>query len=298
MKIALAFPDLYEIGTSHFGLQILYNILNREAHIVAERVYAPAEDMETALREAGLPLCSLETGHSLADFDIVGFSLLYELNYTNILNMLDMAGLPLWSRERGETDPLVIGGGPCAVNPEPVADFFDAIVIGDGESVILELTRTWRQWRQDGGSRRQLLERWAGLEGVYVPALYEVVFDADGLPVVTPLAGAPERVRRAVVADLDEAAFPDAPILPFGRPVHDRLRLEISRGCTRGCRFCQAGMIYRPVRERSPANLLELTAKALAQTGYEDLSLLSLSTSDYACIGELMTQLMARPRCA
>lgn len=294
LKIALAFPDLYEIGTSHFGLQILYHILNQEADILAERVYAPAEDMEAALRKAGIPLGSLESGRSLADFDIIGFSLLYELNYTNILNMLDMADLALWSRERGETDPMVIGGGPCAVNPEPVADFFDAIVVGDGEAVIQELARVWRQWKAQGGNRQELLKQWAGIEGVYIPSFYNVAYDADGLPIITPLPGAPERVQRAVVADLDGAAFPDAPILPFGRPVHDRLRLEISRGCTRGCRFCQAGMIYRPVRERGPARLLDLTAKALASTGYEDLSLLSLSTSDYACISELMIQLMAR----
>jgi radical SAM family uncharacterized protein/radical SAM-linked protein len=294
LKIALAFPDLYEIGTSHFGLQILYHILNDEADILAERVYAPAEDMEAALRNAGLPLGSLESGRSLASFDIVGFSLLYELNYTNILNMLHLAGIPLWSRERDASVPLIIGGGPCAVNPEPVADFFDAIVVGDGESVILAMARVWRQWKTGGGSRKDLLRRWAAIEGVYVPALYTVAYNADGLPAVTPLPGAPERVRRAVLADLDEAAFPEAPILPFGRPVHDRLRLEISRGCTRGCRFCQAGMIYRPVRERRPATLLDLTTKALARTGYEDLSLLSLSTSDYACIVELMTRLMAR----
>jgi radical SAM family uncharacterized protein/radical SAM-linked protein len=294
LKIALAFPDLYEIGTSHFGLQILYHILNSQPDILAERVYAPAEDMEAELRGAGLALSALESGRPLSDFDIIGFSLLYELNYTNILNMLDLAGLELWARARAETDPLVIGGGPCAVNPEPVAAFFDAIVVGDGEEVILDMSRVWRQWRQNSGARSELLKRWAAIEGVYVPALYRVRYDASGLPTVQALQGASERVRRRVVDDLDAAVFPDAPILPFGRPVHDRLRLEISRGCTRGCRFCQAGMIYRPVRERHPATLLELTAEALARTGYEDLSLLSLSTSDYACIAELMAALMTR----
>lgn len=294
LKIALAFPDLYEIGTSHFGVQILYNLFNQEDDILAERVYAPAEDMEAELRAAGLPLTALESGRPLADFDIIGFSLLYELNYTNILNMLDLAGLKLYARERGESDPLVIGGGPCAVNPEPVADFFDAIVVGDGEGVTLEMVRAWQQWKRGGGSKADLLEIWAAIEGVYVPSLYAVSYDAAGLQVTEALSSAPQRVRRAVVADLDAAVFPEAPILPFGRPVHDRLRLEISRGCTRGCRFCQAGMIYRPVRERSPATLLDLTTKALAQSGYEDLSLLSLSTSDYACIGELMARLMAR----
>ncbi|MDJ0782787.1 MAG: TIGR03960 family B12-binding radical SAM protein [Desulfosarcinaceae bacterium] len=294
LKIALAFPDLYEIGTSHFGLQILYHILNAESDILAERVFAPAEDMEAQLRTAGLPLSALESGRPLADFDIIGFSLLYELNYTNILNMLELAGLGFWAHERTETDPLVIGGGPCAVNPEPVAAFFDAIVVGDGEGVILDICRAWQQWRRQGGSKEALLTRWAAIDGVYVPSLYEVTYDAAGLPSIDARAGAPARVRRTVVADLDAAKFPDAPILPFGRPVHDRLRLEISRGCTRGCRFCQAGMIYRPVRERSPANLIALAKSALARTGYEDLSLLSLSTSDYACISELMAALMGR----
>jgi radical SAM family uncharacterized protein/radical SAM-linked protein len=293
LKVALAFPDLYEIGTSHFGLQILYHLLNQEADILAERVYAPAEDMEAELRAAELPLGALESGRPLADFDIIGFSLLYELNYTNILNMLDLAGLKFWAKERQERDPLVIGGGPCAVNPEPVADFFDAIVVGDGETVTLEMMRVWQQWKRGGGGKADLLKSWAAIEGVYVPSMYVVTYDGADLPVTQAKPGAPERVRRALVADLDAAVFPDAPILPFGRPVHDRLRLEISRGCTRGCRFCQAGMIYRPVRERSPATLLDLTTKALANTGYEDLSLLSLSTSDYACIGELMARLMS-----
>jgi radical SAM family uncharacterized protein/radical SAM-linked protein len=294
LKCALAFPDLYEIGTSHFGLQILYHILNRQDDMLAERVYAPAEDMEAELRGADLPLCALESGRPLVDFDIIGFSLLYELNYTNIINMLALAGLKLWARERAETDPLIIGGGPCAVNPEPVAEFFDAIVVGDGEEVILELARAWRAWRPTGESKAELLKRWAAIQGVYVPALYEVRYDHVGFPSIQALEGAPERVRRRVVGDLDGAVFPDQPILPFGRPVHDRLRMEISRGCTRGCRFCQAGMIYRPVRERKPETLLDLTVKALAKTGYEDLSLLSLSTSDYTCITELMACLMAR----
>ncbi|MEJ2639031.1 MAG: TIGR03960 family B12-binding radical SAM protein [Desulfosarcinaceae bacterium] len=294
LKIALAFPDLYEIGTSHFGLQILYHLLNAQTDILAERVYTPAEDMEAELRDASIALCALESGRPLSDFDIIGFSLLYELNYTNILNMLDLAGLKLWARERSETDPLVIGGGPCAVNPEPVAEFFDAIVVGDGEEVILEMSHVWLQWRQDRGAKTELLKRWAAIEGVYIPALYRVLDDDADFQTVEALKGASGQVRRRVVGDLDAAAFPETPIVPFGRPVHDRLRLEISRGCTRGCRFCQAGMIYRPVRERHPATLLELTAKALSKTGYEDLSLLSLSTSDYACIAELMASLMAR----
>jgi radical SAM family uncharacterized protein/radical SAM-linked protein len=293
LKIALAFPDLYEIGTSHFGLQILYHILNVQPDMLAERVYAPAEDMEAELRKAGLALGALESGRPLSDFDIIGFSLLYELNYSNILNMLALAGLKLWANEREEKDPLVIGGGPCAVNPEPIAEFFDAIVVGDGEEVILELSRVWQQWRKSRGAKADLLKRWAHIEGVYIPALYSVRYSEAGFPTIQALEGAPQRVKRRVVSDLDAAVFPETPILPFGRPVHDRLRMEISRGCTRGCRFCQAGMIYRPVRERRPDTLLELTSKALARTGYEDLSLLSLSTSDYACIAELMAGLMA-----
>ncbi len=295
LRIALAFPDLYEIGTSHFGLQILYHILNRRPDIAAERVFAPAPDLEARLRASATPLFSLESHSDLGRFDIIGFSLLYELNYTNVLTMLDLAGVPLLAAERRRRHPFVIAGGPCTCNPEPVAEFFDAMVVGDGEQAVLDLAERWLDWKASGtGERRDLLESWAEVEGVYVPSFFEARIGADAIQSVAPRHPGRETVRRAVIGDLDAAAFPDRPVIPFGKPVHDRLRLEISRGCTRGCRFCQAGMIYRPVRERAPQNLLALAERALCHTGYEDLSLMSLSTGDYRCIAPLMERLMAR----
>jgi radical SAM family uncharacterized protein/radical SAM-linked protein len=294
LKFLFAFPDRYEIGTSHFGIQILYPILNRQPDILAERVFAPAPDMAEKMKSKGVPLSGLESGRPARQFDIIGFSLLYELNYTNVLAMLDLASIPFRSLDRDEGDPLIIAGGPCTFNPEPVADFFDAMVIGDGEEVLPEMARKWIQWEEGRRKdRSELLRDWSRTSGVYIPSFYRPRYDENGFQRISPVEGAPERVSRAVVADLDSAAFPDRPLVPFGKPVHDRLRLEISRGCTRGCRFCQAGMIYRPVRERSLDTLLKLCDSALSNTGYEDLSLLSLSTSDYGCIGPLLDRLMA-----
>jgi radical SAM family uncharacterized protein/radical SAM-linked protein len=297
LKFALAFPDLYEIGTSHFGIQILYQVLNNHPDIAAERVFAPAEDMEALLRSSQVPLTSLETGTPLIQFDILGFSLLYELNYTNILTILDLAGIPFFSRDRKNGFPLVVGGGPCACNPEPLADIFDAFVIGDGEAVALEMAEAWLACQKAGSlDRAEVLNAWSSITGVYIPARFAVRYDPSGFQKSRPAAdtaGARTgRVTRAVLADLDRAAFPRNPILPYGRPVHDRLRLEVSRGCTRGCRFCQAGMIYRPVRERSEKTLMAVSRASLDQTGYEDISLLSLSTGDYSCINSLMAGLM------
>ncbi len=295
LRFALAFPDLYEIGTSHFGMQILYHVLNSQPEIAAERVFAPARDMERELRSTGTPLFSLENRTPLDRFDIIGFSLLYELNYTNVLTILDLSGIPFLSADRGPRHPLIIAGGPCTCNPEPVADFFDAMVVGDGEQVVLELSRAWIEWSASGGQEREtLLRRWSGIEGVYIPAFFSPHYDADGFQRHALCWHDYKTVRRVVVADLDAAPFPDRPIVPFGKPVHDRLRLEVSRGCSRGCRFCQAGMIYRPVRERMPGKLLDLAQASLAATGYEDVSLLSLSTGDYGCIAGLMERLMAR----
>lgn len=291
LHLALAFPDLYEIGTSHFGMQILYDVLNRDPRISAERVFALAPDMDRALAARGLPLVSLERRRPVADFDIVGFSLLYELNYTNVLAMLERAGLPPRAAARDERFPLIIAGGPCTCNPEPLAPFFDAMVIGDGEEVVIAMAEAWLAW--DRRHRRDLLEAWAQIGGVYIPSFYQAHYDEQGFQYLVPAAGAPMPVRRAVVADLDQAAFPERPVVPFGRPVHDRLRLEIARGCTRGCRFCQAGMLYRPVRERSPTRLMEMARQGLARTGYEDVSLLSLSTGDYSGISGLTAALMA-----
>lgn len=299
LKIALAFPDLYEIGTSHFGMQILYHILNQHPDIAAERVFSPAEDMESLIRASRMTLASLESQYPLNKFDIIGFSLLYELNYTNMLTILDLAGVPFYATQRADTDPVIIAGGPCVSNPEPVADFFDAIVIGDGEDVLLEMADIRIQMDRDGRvDKKALLKKWSQLEGVYVPSAFKVMYNEKGQQVTLPLnEGGPlnrARVKRAVVGSLDQALFPDRPVVPFGKPVHDRLRLEVSRGCTRGCRFCQAGMIYRPVRERSMKTVMNLTESCLQNTGYEDLSLLSLSTGDYTAISPLINRLMHR----
>ncbi len=299
LKIALAFPDLYEIGTSHFGMQILYHILNQRRNIAAERVFSPAEDMESLMRLSRVPLASMESQYPLKKFDIVGFSLLYELNYTNMLTILDLAGIPFYASQRADTDPVVIAGGPCASNPEPVAEFFDAIVIGDGENVILEMADIRIQMDRDGRvDKKALLEKWSQLEGVYVPSLFQVRYNEKGQQITHSLKengpGDPGRIKRAVVGDLDQALFPDKPVVPYGKPVHDRLRLEVSRGCTRGCRFCQAGMIYRPVRERSVDTVMNLTERCLQNTGHEDVSLLSLSSGDYTGISPLITTLMHR----
>lgn len=295
LRIALAFPDLYEIGTSHFGLQILYHILNSRRDIAAERVYAPGRDMERQLRAGETPLTTLESRYPLGKFDIIGFSLLYELDYTNILTMLDLSGIPFYSTQRGLDMPLVIAGGPCTCNPEPVAELFDAMVVGDGEDVILALADSWICWKENGGKdKTELLDAWSALDGVYIPDHFKARFNRRGFQELLPLKAGYSSIHKSVVGNLDTAPFPDRPVVPFGRPVHDRLRLEISRGCSRGCRFCQAGMIYRPVRERSPQQLLRQADAALNQTGYEDLSLMSLSTGDYTRLDALMAHLMAR----
>jgi len=293
LRFALAFPDLYEIGTSHFGMQILYHILNENPDIAAERVFAPGLDMENLLRNTGRPLFSLESRAPINRFDIIGFSLLYELNYTNVLTILDLGQIPLRAADRDQTHPLIIAGGPCVCNPEPVADIFDAMVVGDGEKVISELAAEWLDWRSARRpDKAALLQRWSRIEGVYIPSFFKAGIDERGFQILEPRFSDYTRVKRAVVADLNPVPFPDKPVIPYGKPIHDRLRLEVSRGCTRGCRFCQAGMIYRPVRGRAPDQLFSLAAGSLAATGYEDISLLSLSTGDYGCIAPLMERLM------
>ncbi|MDY6906230.1 MAG: TIGR03960 family B12-binding radical SAM protein [Thermodesulfobacteriota bacterium] len=294
LRMALCFPDIYEIGTSHFGLQILYHILNKDKAIWAERVFSPGLDMEAQLRDAGLPMVSLESGTPLNQFDIVGMSLLYELNYTNVLTLLDLSGIPFYAADRNETHPLVIAGGPCTFNPEPMADFFDAMVVGDGETVVREMCRIWREFKARGEhyDRGAVLKAWSGLRGVYVPSFFCVSYDASGFQQTTPMFDDYTSVERAVEPVLRAEDFPDAPVVPYGRPVHDRLRLEISRGCARGCRFCQAGMIYRPVRERNVDTILHSAETALAATGYDDVSFLSLSTGDYSCLDALMNRFL------
>ncbi|PQP34395.1 B12-binding domain-containing radical SAM protein, partial [Desulfobacteraceae bacterium SEEP-SAG9] len=280
-------------------MQILYHILNGHPEIAAERVFAPGLDMEVYLRLSGNSLVSLESHKPLNRFDIIGFSLLYELNFTNILTILDLAGIPFFANQRDWSDPLIVAGGPCTCNPEPIADFFDAIVVGDGEKVVMEMSRTWLNWKKDCNTDREaLLKTWSSIQGVYIPSFFEPVYDKNGFQTLLARnsngASTSKKITRAILESLDQGLFPDAPIVPFGRPVHDRLRLEVSRGCTRGCRFCQAGTIYRPVRERSVETLLSLSEASLDATGYEDMSLLSLSTGDYGCIIPLMEHLMAR----
>ena len=295
LRVALAFPDLYEIGMSHFGIQILYHILNQQKDIAAERVFAPAVDMEAFLRKTKTPLMTLETQTPVNAFDILGFSLLYELNFTTVLTILELSSIPFLSKHRDGAHPVVIAGGPCTVNPEPIADFFDAMVIGDGEETVLEIANAWLEWKIAGcGGRTELLDRWSTIPGVYVPSLFRAVFDHRGFQSVAPERPEYARVKRRIVGDLNRVEFPVSPVVAYGRPVHDRLRIEISRGYTRGCRFCQAGMIYRPVRERSMETLASLVDRSVASTGYGDISLLSLSTGDYGCILPLMERIMNR----
>ncbi|MDO9514796.1 MAG: hypothetical protein Q7J01_01675 [Syntrophales bacterium] len=236
LTFALAFPDTYEIGMSHLGLQILYSILNDDPQIAAERVFAPWPDMETLMRDSGIPLASLESGTPLSEFDIVGFSLQYELSYTNVLNMLDLGGIPIYAADRGEDVPIIIAGGPCVFNPTPMAAFFDAFAIGEGEEVIGEISRAVINGKERGAARSDLLALLAEIDGVWVPALH----------------GGGKKIKKRAVADLEKWRGPSRPIVPIVGTVHDRITLEVARGCTRGCRFCQAGMVWRPVRERSP----------------------------------------------
>ncbi|MCW8860347.1 MAG: TIGR03960 family B12-binding radical SAM protein [Deltaproteobacteria bacterium] len=294
VRMVLAFPDVYEVGMSHIGFPILYNILNSLDWVAAERVYAPWGDMEEWLREQKKPLCSLESSRPLAQFDIVGFTLQYELSYTNLLGMLDLAGIPLRREQRDMYAPLVVAGGPCAYNPEPLAAFIDVALIGDGEEAVVELVELVRQAKTNNWTRAQLLEELSRRDGFYIPEFFQVEHHIDGeIAAIVPLKKDYSKVRRRFLEDLETAPFPTRPIIPFMQTVHNRVALEIARGCTRGCRFCQAGYIYRPVRERSPEKIRELIAESLENSGYEEISLLSLSSGDYSCIEPLLKQLMS-----
>jgi radical SAM family uncharacterized protein/radical SAM-linked protein len=297
VTIALAFPDVYEIGMSHSGLKILYHILNAQSWIAAERVFAPWVDLEAELRARDLHLTSLESCRPLGEFDIIGFSLQHELCYTNVLSMLDLAHIPILSGERRPSDPLIIAGGPACFNPEPVAGIFDAIVIGDGEEAALSICERVREYKlqRPPTSKLELLKELSRLKGIYVPSFFEVHYDQCGVVrSIEALEQGYTAVEKALVPDINTYPFPSRQIVPYTELVHDRFTVEIARGCSRGCRFCQAGMIYRPVRERRPSEVVHTAEKGLLETGFEDLSLLSLSAGDYSCVVPLLQELMAR----
>lgn len=294
VHFAFCFPDTYEVAMSHLGMKILYAIINAQPWALCERVCMPWIDMKELMEQNGVPLFSLESRTPLNQFDLVGFTLQYEMSYTNILTMLKLGGVPLHTAERGMNDPIVCVGGPCAFNPEPLADFVDAVMIGDGEEQIVEFTQAVREWKKSGKPRVECLKALAKIEGVYVPSFYDVTYHEDGtIASFTPnCPEAPATVRKRILLDMDKAFYPTEIPVPYTEIVHDRIMLEIMRGCTRGCRFCEAGMLYRPVRERSVPHLMELARALEKSTGYEEISLSSLSSGDYSCLPELVHDLM------
>lgn len=293
VRFAFCFPDTYEIGMSHLGIKILYSQFNERDDIWCERVFAPAEDFEKLMREKNLPLFALESRDSIKDFDIIGFTLQYEMSYTNVLNMLDLAQIPLRADERKELSPLIVAGGPCCSNAEPLADFIDLFFLGEGEEVDLELIDLYESFKKSGGSKRDFLRAAAKIEGVYVPSLYDVDYNADGtVRAITPKDGAPAKIRKRIIKNLDTCYYPEKPVVPFIEVVHDRAVQEIFRGCIRGCRFCQAGFICRPVREKS-AETANRQAKSICEnTGYDEISISSLSTSDYTELEPMLEKML------
>jgi radical SAM family uncharacterized protein len=296
----LVYPDAYEVGLPNQGLQILYEILNERDDTVAERSYAPWTDLEALMRERQVPLFSVDTHRAAADFDLIAFNLSAELVYTNLLNCIDLAGVPIHADRRSPQDPLICAGGHCTFNPEPLADFVDFFVIGDGEEVVSEITEIVAEWKSGGrteGSRQNVLAALASVPGVYVPSLYDVAYDGDRIAAVTPKPGAPERVEKRTIADLNDWPYPKQQLVPMTEVVHDRLNVEIFRGCTRGCRFCQAGMITRPVRERSNEQTRAMVTSGLQRTGYDEVSLTSLSSADYSGIEDVVGGIINDPMC-
>ena len=290
IRFAMCFPDVYEIGMSHLGIQILYDMFNRREDVWCERVYSPWLDLDRVMREEKIPLFALESQDPVKNFDFLGITIQFEMCYTNILQILDLSGIPLHAADRTEEDPFVIGGGPCTYNPEPLADFFDIFYIGEGETVYDELLDVYKEWKKSEESREQFLRRAAGIEGLYVPMFYDAEYNADGtLKSFRPNDPcAPESVKKQVVTDVTAAPYPLSPVVPFIKATQDRVVLEIQRGCIRGCRFCQAGMLYRPTRERNVERLKEYARAMLQSTGHEEISLSSLSSSDYSELKELV----------
>lgn len=294
IRFAMCFPDVYELGMSHLGIQILYDMFNRRDDVWCERVYSPWHDLDKIMREKQIPLFALESQDPIRSFDFLGITIQFEMCYTNILQVIELSQIPLHAKDRTEDDPIVIGGGPCAYNPEPLAEFFDIFYIGEGETVYDELFDAYKEWKKSGKSRREFLETAAGIEGLYVPLFYDATYNEDGtLASFTPNnSHAPEKVKKQVVMEVTDAPYPMKPVVPFIKATQDRVVLEIQRGCIRGCRFCQAGMIYRPTRERNVERLKEYARTMLENTGHEEISLSSLSSSDYSELKELVTFLI------
>ena len=294
IRFAMCFPDVYEIGMSHLGIQILYDMFNKREDVYCERVYSPWTDLDRIMRKEQIPLFALESQDPVKEFDFLGITIQYEMCYTNILQILDLSQIPLKSCDRDESCPIVIGGGPCAYNPEPLAPFFDIFYMGEGETVYFELLDKYKEWKKAGGTRKEFLELAANIEGLYVPAFYDVTYKEDGT-IASFLPNNPnakETIKKQLVLDMGHTFYPEKPLVPFIKVTQDRVVLEIQRGCIRGCRFCQAGSVYKPVRERSLEFLKDMAYKMLKNTGHEEISLSSLSSSDYSRLEELVNFLI------